>query len=866
MIDIRVPELKQAGSNYPPPIGQGTHETLRKWVDSGLYYGHDIYCRDYSEMRRAELYDQGMQWLRQGLGGFEGGSSLAQWVEVYWRDGDPSYIPTPVFNEGHGARVNESARLGRPNYRPKCTPRAERPDLKSREGARLMQEQIRHRLRESHWDDKHGPLLYYHMPLYGGAWWKSEWVLRWDELVSVPVLQGAQCPNKDCGLRLADRNVPQHLMGKLGETAGNASIVNPDGSSRVDHCPRCADHPEMVPLQPTLEEAAKSHDSAGRPLGTQQPRGDWEMTIRSPYDVFPRNFGLDTLPGDVKELVEAHVQHLDWVGLRWPDKVGHVRAENPAILARYHPVAGAPDLLYSLLDHRMFENCVRVKERHKLPWMEPVQDEVTGQWVMKLNRGRSVIIVGDVVMFDGSYLMDSVTYPGETVERVVYDYVPWELKDGGRRLKGQSLWTNMFDPQDACNEIRSQTQAVRKRLAVPIYVVLTTHQFTIQGMRGGLPGALAEIEPDPNAPTVLPQLINNETIDEGVRYELQDAIDAVGRYAGYTDVEQGNPPTNVSAGNALTILKGEAGERREPRLARIKASLSRAWSHGARLMAHMYLEARPVKFKDEDGEELWRYMKGLDFNKQMDIGVDAEPDVDAVAQEIEVVRDMLQLRVIDPANMTPQQLRQLARKLRAPEDLFEDDDIQDKDAQREWIEYKDEKRMPRIDFGMDDDSTHYKVHGRQCHQAYFREKEREADWDGALAILNGTWHNDLTALSHMGVITPLIPPYPPDLQDRIAFHWTQTLQMQGWTPPPGGEESFDFVVYWRAHTEAHRLSDEIKQVRAAQMPQLAAPGAEATEAGNQPTAGAPPAASDVPNTGSMAAIPAGAAPAPAGVM
>jgi hypothetical protein len=837
--------------NYPPNIENATPQQVKQWVDAGLYYGHDLRCRDASEWRRAELYDQGAQWLREAMAGYEGGTSAAQWVEMYWSDEDPRYIPTPVFNEGVGARINESARMGRPNYRPKVSPKAEVPDLKSREGAKSMKEMLTHRLHETHWDDKHSPLLYYHMPLYGGAWWKSEFVLRWDRTVPVPVLGSVRCPQ--CGTMLASPQVPADKVSELTEAAPEGGLpmlaentLEPgeDGSVTVQACPWCPDHPPMVETSATLEEAQNgATDAIGRPLGQEQPLGDWEMTVRSPYDMFARNMGLDMSPGEVSEWTVAHVEHLDWVGLRWPNLVGKVKPENPAALARYHPIAGAPDLLNSLLDSKMFENCVRVKERHKAPWMEPQLDPATGKYQMKLNRGRSAVVIGSEVMLYDHLLMPSINYPGEYVERVDVDYVPWEFIDGGRRLQGQGLWSMMFDPQDARNEITSQTQAVRKRLAVPLYLALTTHNFSIQGMRG-IPGMLAEIEPDPVAPMILPQLINNSTIDAGVREELRDSIDSIGRFAGFVEVEKGTPPPGVSAGYAIEALKGAAGERREPRLARVKASLKRAWSHGARVMVHMYAEGRPMKYEDDDGEERWKYAKGLDFNKQTDVDVDGEPDFDTAAAEVEKVRDAITMRVIDPSRATPAKQRRLAKLLKLPEELFEDEDLQEKAAQREWIEFKDNSVYPRVDPGMDDNSTHYQIHGRHWHSAFCREQRRLAGWDQILQVLGGTWTQDLTMLS--------MTPSPQDIQDRVLSFWLQKLQMApmlglSYRPPdpqtqPREAAAFKYVMIWRAHIEAHRLEDEVKQRQAMMMPVLAAPGAPQTSAGNMPTEGAPPTA------------------------
>jgi hypothetical protein len=346
----------------------------------------------------------------------------------------------------------------------------------------------------------------------------------------------------------------------------------------------------------------------------------------------------------------------------------------------------------------------------------------------------------------------------------------------------------------------------------------------------GVPGMLAEIEPDPTAPMILPQLINNTTIDAGVREELQDAVEAIARYARYADVEQGTPPPNVSAGTALQILKGAASEVREPRLNRIKASLKRAWSHGARLMCHMYAEPRPLKYEDEDGQERMRYVHGLDFEKQTDVDIDGQPDTDSDQEQVEKVRDAITLRVIDPA-ASPARQRKLGKLLKLPRELWEDEDLQEKAAQREWIEFKEQDRVPRIDPGIDDNSTHYEQHGRVCHTAFFRELERKGGWDDALGTLGASWFQDLMMLA----MAP--SPMPIDTQTKILQFWSMKLQSVNFQSPD--PKALRFVGIWRAHTEAHRLEDEMKQMRAMVQPVLAAPGSPRTAAGNQPTQGAP---------------------------
>jgi hypothetical protein len=819
-------------------------------VDEGLYYTHPLRVKDAARWRRAELYDRGLQWLMRAKSGYDEGRGTSQWIEAFWSADDPNYIPMPVFNEGFGARSNESARLGRPNYRPMVDPRSATPDLASREGARNTKDMVVHRLDQMEWDTKEAPLIYYHMPLYGGAWWKSEFVLSWDKTTIVPVTGAAQCAGPECDFTLASKTVPRPLLGKFPLLAENAASATPDGGVKIDHCPRCDDHPPMLPFKPTMQEAQGTRDSLGRPMGQEQPLGDWVMSVPNPNDMFVYNQGLGSGPGRIDDFVHAHVETLDWVALHYPSKVDEVRPENPAALAKFHPVAGAPDIMgRGLMSAKSFDGCVRIVERHKKPFMQRSLDETTGKGVWKMNKGRSVVRAGKKILLDTDLMLESLNFPGEYNERVIVDYIPWEFRDGGQRLEGISLWDLLFDPQDAENEGISQRQAVRQRMAVPMYLFLKQHNLEILPMMAGIPGRMAVIEAVEEAPNVTPQIINNTTIDQGVSLEIEHAQRAIDRLSSNIEVEKGQVPGGgVTAAQAIVSLKTFAGEKREPRLARIKNSLRRGWRHGAKLMEAMYIEPRPADFTDSDGSKRTRNIHGKDFARQTEVDVDAEPDFDVKAKNSAATRDLISLRVVDPATLRGQKARTLAKLLDAPQELFEDDDLQRDAAEREWIAFKEEQRVPQVDPSLDDHGAHYETHGRAAHQEWFRDLEDRGDWDGALKILEVGWFEQLQMLA----MTPIAPGGATSLQDRIVQLW-QALLAQGMYQPKDPQALLQ-LLQWRAHMEAHRVGDETRQARAMMQPTLPAPGAPATAAGTQPTDQTPPAQS----------APQGSPPAPSG--
>jgi hypothetical protein len=532
---------------------------------------------------------------------------------------------------------------------------------------------------------------------------------------------------------------------------------------------------------------------------------------------------------------------------------------------------GAPDIFQGMLNYKVFGDSVRVISRHKKPWMELVTDErgrailgPKGKKQYKLNRGRSIVMAGNVVILDAEYLFQSLTDKKRWIPRCVVQWVPWEFKDGGTRMRGLSLWDSMFDAQIAANDTRGQTQAVRQRLAVPIYLALKSQNFEIKPMGWGLPGALATIDVEPGDTVVPPQIINNTTIDGGVKDELNDAVQFLQRVSHFADIEKGQPPTGVSAAVALDSLKAAASELREPRLERIKAAKRVCWKHGAEIIQAVYLEDREVRVEDEDGHENWKMVSATDFASEIEVEVEGEPDVDQQSRDIEVTRDLIDKRVIDVAQLTPSQRRKVAKIQKAPKELWEDEDLQTENAQREWLAFRDDGRVPYVDPGLDDHSAHYEDHGRKAMSAHMRDLEEKAHWDDALRILGTNWDGTLQQV--------MMLPGPPCLQDRIRDTWKQVLTMAaeqtaafapGAPPPPPAldpatgqeipavpplvkftiddEEALDAVLDWRAHMEAHKLADEQKQIQAQLTPTLAAPGAETTEAGNQPTEMTPPA-------------------------
>lgn len=848
------------------PIGRVSIEDAKQWIDDHTYRTHPLWLNGYSNDRKGELYDQGMQWLTPTQVGWSSG--LVNWINTYYDPSDANYTPTPVLNKGFSARVNETARLGRPNYKPVVIPTGESVTYPMRKNAQNATRALQHRMKEMEWD-KLSNLLYYHMPVYGGAWIKSEWVYRWDKTAPVPSPSSASCTNEFCDFKVGSTTVPSKVLQGRGLEATNTTTSVSPYAVKLNACPQCEDHPPLKPYQMSMEEAAVGKDSLGLPMGRLEPVGDWEVSIRSPYDVMPRDLGFGMEPGKVNEWVEQHIQSVDWCYLRYANAkdIKELKPEAPTELAKYHPMLGTPDIYGSIIDTKVLRDSLRVKEYHREPWLEMVTDEETGQKHLQFNQGRSLVIASNVLLYDGPFLLKSSSQPGKTVGRVMMDYIPWELRDGGRRLDGMSLWELMFDSQDAFNETTAQTQSVRQRMALPLYVGLKSWQMQI-ATRNGVPGRWAFIDVDPESPTFKPEVINNMTIDEGVRAEQQFYGQMMDELANFAQVEKGDVPPNVGAALAIQYLKTFASEGREPRLARIRASLQRVWEHGLELMKAFYIEPREIEYEGDDKEPRSTMVDWQQIEVDGTIKVEAEADFDDKARNQQLVIENLQTGLIDLKDQGV--AREVARILEMPEELYKKQDIQRRTAEKEYLYFRDEGTVPVRDPSVDDDQTHYDQHGIDSQSDWFLEQERLGDWDNALKILGPFWDKSVQEAGMMTVGNPGNPmmgippsfPTPPCLQEKLVDVWTQILLTNGYQvpgappqqpqldpmtgklvppPPPELPEELVKVMQWKAHNAEHKFYGELGQMQAQAAPVLAAPGsAEETESGNVPTPSTPP--------------------------
>ncbi len=854
----------------PPPKNAPAGE-IRAFLDKKSPYDHVLHIRQHSLYRKADLYYQGIQWIQPSYN--LDPTRTPHWSQIEYKDDD---IPRPVYNEMAPVIQNEAARLGRPEYKPYVRPAGENPDAATRQAAERSIEILLAELDRNQWEGV-AELGYHHMPLYGGWRLKSYWNVSMEKTVRVPVSGAHRCPQ--CGCSFASPEIPEDKQALIDPA--RYEVAQPEGEIEagadpkikvnLHSCIKCNDHDEeltedqpaldelgqpikdemgalmmapvtrteRVPGPPKLEPFTPADDELHqadyfeRPLGEDVPLGEWKIETCSPYDEFLANLGVDEDPVNWTEIMEVHIESCDWVRARARGKEEHIKPESMEALLRWHPVAGERAIFYSsTIGAGVFRNHVRVKEYHKKPFME--RDPKTGKWGM--NRGRSIMMAGDVVILDGDYLMESKNNPGTMIPRVHYDYAAWEPRSGGREAYGVSMSEQMFDVQDNINEAKSQTQDARQREASPKWLIPRGMNFDYED--AGEAGCHWQYDPLTDNPQVKPERTGSTTIAAGVAAEIESDISFLHRASGNSEVEQGSTPSGVSAAAAIQILSEQTAEKRRPRIRRIREMFERTWSHGLMLCHEFVREDRKFKTKKESGEWAERTWKGLDIAGQTDVKIDPEPESDSEIQKQERIRDGINLRVIDPTN--PKVARLVAQDLKISSDLYGDQNRQYETAEREFIDYLDLNREPAVDDGLDDHPSHVDQHGADFLGEKWRDLEILGNWNEANLWLWG-WEGAFEIYSMTAQ-----QKWPEALELRILRMWYQRLAEPGmsgtgvfanyWQQKPRtGQEKAALakILRMRSHYSAHKMLMEAQSMAPA--PEAAPTDSPATADGMAPT-------------------------------
>lgn len=874
------------GPSLPTPP-QGAQATeLRAFVDRRIRYESLMKMRRDSDNTKYALYRQADQWLQRS-GGSTDPSQAAFWSRIEVSADEDDAIPMPVQPEIVVHLQNESARLGKPEYKPYVRPEGEDPTAEDREGAQLAQRALWHRLRAMRWPDLQAEGLM-QMPLWGQWITCSEYVEDWLHPVRVPVLTALSCQNHPAAMKDAaepatagegepeeateeaqpqtemlgtpeEDDIPQFQEGGQEATpepqaapcgfVSASSQVTPEiaqglppgsltqmdgGALHLYGCPDCG--APLTKYLPTMAEATGGKDAFGRPLGSDAPGGDWFMRNVSPYDYFPPAQGIGMTWQEQPYWLEVRPVHLSYVGRAFRNG-DEVKAETPSAIAQWHPLTGERAVMAAgKYGDLVFEDFVRLKCYHEQP-------------TRKYPNGRSIVLAQDTVLLDGDLMMLSRVQPGQRYLRASYDCAVWEpLPD---QIWGLSLAKLLISLQDGVNEVLSMEEDRRTRMGIVGWVASRAMNLDVSGFTsGGGAGKRYEYDSDPLRPNAEPHMSEGASMPEAPGL-VGMKVEAMGRISGMSQVEGDGPPPGMTAARAMEFLAEKSAERRAPRIRRIREMLERQYSHGLTVMYHRYLDDRNLDYEDDDKRWKTRAFKGTSLRGQTRVRIDVEPDHDTKLAEKQQIQDLMGSGFFGPpGQLDPQTREMIADKLEV-QNIGSDMGLQREGASREFCDFRDLGEAPVVDQALDDHQAHVNQHGHDMHSDWWRDLEEKAAWQHVMPILDGweqmvpLWEQQQQAMWPPQPVPGEPMPFLPALEFRLFGTMLMVLQLRGFdvkamTPERGN--ALKGLLRFRAHFQAHRDYAQQEQMQAAGgAPVLAAPESEnATAAGTVATNAAPP--------------------------
>lgn len=738
-------------NNSRVPDLDATEQEILGFRDRHFNYKATYRCLHMERMALAIYYHLGRQWIERdeellvdGVRGYVFKDAEA--------DGEAEF-PKPVTNYIAPSVEVELASLGKRELTPNILTSSRDPRLEA--AAKAGKAILEHRLKKLDWASQR-ELVTYLTVVTGTGCLKSYWDETYTELTTIASPEAQQCIG--CGYVLSSPTTETSL---LPQPPLDQPVVpeNPDEPETVElsSCPHCGG--QLQPYAPTEEEASEGTDFLGRRLGMEVPKGNTQIEVVSPFDLFPENAGVGVSPSRMKMWAQATVRDLDWIAERYPDRISEIAPEDPRELMSIHPILGEWHFIgrYNAgLDSGIYENHCRVYEIHC-------------EKTYRFPQGRSIVIAGDVILENGP-LYRSVTVEGQgvlEVPRVKYSAARFKERHG--EFWGQSLVDDLISPQNRVNGLDAQVIEARERMGSPNLLVSEAMELTgpewnkVYGA-----GKIMKYNTDPLNPTGKPEQFGSILMPAGVYDERDRIVQDMKQVAGPQDVEIGEAPRNISTTSGLQLLGESAERRRAPRERALIAMYESIWEHQLQLLWTLRSETDEYEEEIEDGSWETKQFDRSAIQGQTKIEIEKQAFVNKSLQQSEGTRealaDGLYLLTSAAARKRILELRNL------PTDVNEDESRQVEIAKQQWVDFVDEGVIPVVDKSLDNFQIRFEVLGTFLLTDEGKRIEREAMWPQILKLIAG-WEDELGMLV---------------MQDAAAFQFYGTRNM----PPEQANEAY----------------------------------------------------------------------------
>lgn len=689
--------------------------------------------RHLSRIARNIYYNLGKQWIELDTEVVQDGGRGYTFRMMQQGDA-PVQLPMPVTNIIAPAVDVEFATLSKRQWTPKVPSYSRDPRLQA--AAKVADDVLKDRLKQLDWDDLRDRFIN-DLVVMGTATFRSYWEETYYRTTWIAAAEPVQCAG--CSSFFSSPTVNEGVFNLVSNGADPKAIGDVPGDFddiAIERCPKCGGN--LAPAELT-EEQSHGNDFYNRPLGEYIPAGNTGLELVLPFEYFPENggIGVDATTNRPRIHGICKVRSLDWVEEHHPDLEGKVEPEDAYDLFREHPLLGEWDIAGRYdnhMDSGLYDNHVRVYDLIAEP-------------CMRFPKGRFIRVVGaaqGLIATNGPLIRSVDSLDGTTAEvpvQAVYSAV-WKPRSG--EFWGKGLPDDLISPQNRINGMDAQTIEARERMGSPNLLVPSDANLQGPEYRTGYGGGkLFFWDPSPMEPDAKPEVFGSILMPSGVYNERAACMEDTTRIIGPADIESGEAPRNITTTSGLQILGEQAERRRATRERGITTVFQKIWEHQLKLLWTLRVDTDSYEHENPDGTWEIKQFDRMALAGQTKVEIERQAHIDASIIIREKTREALTDGLYDPSS--PMARKRLLENMDLPTDINEDTNLQIEHAQRQWVDFVDERKVPVIDTSIDDPVIRYKVLGTFLMQDEGLQISEGALWPQLIPILSG-WQEYLVEL------------------------------------------------------------------------------------------------------------------------
>ncbi len=643
-------------------------------------------------------------------------------------------VPRPVTNRIEIAVEIELSSLGKRELIPNIHSSSRDPRITM--AAKHAKNILEYKLRKKSWPEVRELANFIHI-VTGTVGLRA----AWDEKETDTAVFGSDAARecRVCGTKLADEKIPRSALGMHQfsnmETIREIAAADEDEPYvQITHCPVCTEPVELQPYDVDNEQDARTYDMFERPLGIELPRGDVDIEVVSPFEMYPENGGVNVYPHNFRMLGVKTIRNLEWIFERWPQLEGKLQPEDSYELMRDHPILGEWQFAgnySSEYDSGIFDYHARMYE---------IIHEPGGK---RYPEGARIVMVGDQVaevqpLYRKTKLQldpRGIAPPVEAESPIVSVAVA-RFKMRMSEFFGRGLPDSLISPQNRINGMDAQGIDLVDRWGSPNVWVPDGMEITgPEWLPTYGSGKFIRYRIDPTRPEQFPREFGGNANLEPMLRLRETATADLKELGGPAALEMGEAPKNISTTSGLQLL-GEAAERRRgPHERALVEAYQKTWRTILQMLAVFRVEDE--EYQEEIKEDVYekKMFNRMQIHLQTNVIIEKQGYVDKSLYLREATREAMADMLYDTSSQAAK--KKILEYRGLPTDVNEGENRQVALADEQFINFTDRGIVPIVDDALDNAKIRFQVLGTHLLSSQGRALDEQFRWPEVLERISG---------------------------------------------------------------------------------------------------------------------------------